>query len=112
MTQSTLSYRPPNMGLQGLAVACGRYRGLGTVVIKSTVDTLSPNWLVGMRFMGAGIVLALALLPRLKRLLDADQFLAKGTILGVFLYFSYWCNTWGSPIPRHPTARFSPPCTV
>ena len=94
MTQSTShTARPTWVYKASLLLAAGIW-GLGTVVIKSTVDTLSPNWLVGMRFMGAGIVLALALLPRLKRLLDADH-LAKGTILGVFLYFSYWCNTWG-----------------
>ncbi|BFL06833.1 hypothetical protein K100096D8_30410 [Eggerthella lenta] len=31
--------------------------GLGTVVIKSTVDEFPPAWLVGVRFTVAGIIL-------------------------------------------------------
>ncbi|MFQ8868489.1 MAG: EamA family transporter, partial [Eggerthella lenta] len=30
--------------------------GLGTVVIKSTVDEFPPAWLVGVRFTAAGII--------------------------------------------------------
>ena len=31
--------------------------GLGTVVIKSTVDAFPPAWIVGVRFTAAGIIL-------------------------------------------------------
>ena len=38
--------------------------GLGTVVIKSTVDEFPPAWLVGVRFTVAGIILGIVMLPR------------------------------------------------
>ncbi len=71
--------------------------GLGTVVIKSTVDEFPPSWIVGIRFFGAGILLALVGLPSLKRALQTSpaSHLGAGAILGVFLFFSYWCNTTG-----------------
>ncbi len=68
--------------------------GLGTVVIKSTVDAFPPAWLVGVRFIGAGVILGLLMLPRFRKTLDLDH-LKKGTILGAFLFLSYWANSTG-----------------
>lgn len=68
--------------------------GLGTVVIKSTVDEFPPAWLVGVRFTAAGIILGVVMLPRFRRALDVDH-LKKGAILGVFLFLSYWANSTG-----------------
>lgn len=68
--------------------------GLGTVVIKSTVDSFSPAWLVGVRFTGAGLILAVIMLPRIRKSLDFDH-VAKGSILGVLLFLSYWANSTG-----------------
>ena len=59
--------------------------GLGTVVIKSTVDEFPPAWLVGVRFTVAGIILGIVMLPRFRKALDLDH-LKKGAILGAFLF--------------------------
>ena len=58
--------------------------GLGTVVIKSTVDEFPPAWLVGVRFTVAGIILGIVMLPRFRKALDLDH-LKKGAILGDLL---------------------------
>lgn len=68
--------------------------GLGTVVIKATVDSFPPAWLVGVRFTFAGLILAIVLFPRLKKALDLDH-LKKGAVLGVFIFLSYWSNSTG-----------------
>ena len=47
--------------------------GMGTVVIKATVDSFPPAWLVGVRFTFAGLILAIVLFPRLKKALDLDH---------------------------------------
>lgn len=68
--------------------------GLGTVVIKATVDAFPPAWLVGVRFTGAGILLGIIMFPRFRHALDADH-LKKGSILGIFLFLAYWTNSTG-----------------
>ncbi len=68
--------------------------GMGTVVIKSTVDEFPPAWLVGVRFTVAGIILGIVMLPRFRKALDLDH-LKKGAILGAFLFLSYWANSTG-----------------
>lgn len=68
--------------------------GMGTVVIKATVDSFPPAWLVGVRFTFAGLILAIVLFPRLKKALDLDH-LKKGAVLGVFIFLSYWSNSTG-----------------
>lgn len=68
--------------------------GLGTVIIKSTVDEFPPAWLVGVRFTVAGIILGIVMLPRFRKALDLDH-LKKGAILGAFLFLSYWANSTG-----------------
>ena len=63
--------------------------GLGTVVIKSTVDEFPPAWLVGVRFTVAGIILGIVMLPRFRKALDLDH-LKKGAILGALsLYLDF-----------------------
>ena len=68
--------------------------GLGTVVIKSTVDAFPPAWIVGVRFVAAGAILGAAMLPRFRRSFDLDH-LKKGSVLGVWLFLSYWSNSTG-----------------
>lgn len=68
--------------------------GLGTVVIKDAVDVIPPFWLVGIRFLSAGILLSLVLLPRMMRCLDASH-LRAGLVLGAFVALTYLLNTTG-----------------
>lgn len=68
--------------------------GLGTVVIKDAVDVIPPFWLVGIRFLSAGVLLSLVLLPRMMRHLDASH-LKAGLVLGAFVALTYLLNTTG-----------------
>ena len=74
-----------------LAAAIG---GMGTVVIKDTVDAFPPAWLVAIRFFSAGLILGIILLPRLIRSFDASHW-ATGAFLGMLLFFAYCLNTTG-----------------
>ncbi len=71
--------------------------GMGTVVIKATVDEFPPSWLVGVRFLGAGIILGIATLPRITGRWKANPrgHMRDGTVLGVLLFLSYWSNSTG-----------------
>lgn len=71
--------------------------GMGTVVIKSTVDEFPPSWLVGVRFLGAGIILGIVTFPRIAARWreNARGHLRDGAILGVLLFLSYWANSTG-----------------
>ncbi|MEG0071083.1 MAG: DMT family transporter, partial [Raoultibacter sp.] len=77
-----------------LLVVAAAIWGMGTVVIKGTVGSFPPGWLVGIRFLSAGILLSLVLLPRMIRTLNANH-VRTGVILGVFLGLAYLCNTTG-----------------
>lgn len=79
---------------KGFLLLAAAIWGLGTVVIKSTVDTFPPAWLVGVRFTAAGIILGAIMLPRFRKALDFDH-LKKGSGLGVWLFLSYWANSTG-----------------
>ena len=68
--------------------------GLGTVVIKSTVDAFPPAWIVGVRFTAAGIILGVVMLPRFRKRIDAKH-LCKGSVLGVMVFLAYWSNSTG-----------------
>ena len=68
--------------------------GLGTVVIKSTVDAFPPAWIVGVRFTAAGIILGVVMLPRFRKRIDAEH-LCKGSVLGVMVFLAYWSNSTG-----------------
>lgn len=71
--------------------------GMGTVVIKSTVDEFPPAWIVGVRFTLAGIILGIATAPRISRAFARNKrgHLRDGAVLGVFLFLSYWFNSTG-----------------
>lgn len=43
------------------------------VVLKDTLDVISPAWLMGVRFMLSGVIMVLAFLPRLRRSLDGGH---------------------------------------
>ena len=92
MLKGTIQHNP-QLYKAGLLLAAAIW-GLGTVVVKSTVDVFPPGWLVGVRFTCAGIILAIVLLARLKKHLDVDH-LKKGSILGIWLFLSYWVNSTG-----------------
>ena len=84
----------PVWGYELLLVLAAAIWGLGTVVIKDTVDAIPPFWLVGIRFLSAGVLLSLVLLPRMIRVVDRAH-LKAGAVLGVFVALTYLFNTTG-----------------
>ena len=72
--------------------------GLGTVVIKGTVDEFPALWLVGIRFLSAGIIFCILFAPRLARLARAGRLAdhgRAGLLLGVLIGCAYLLNTGG-----------------
>ncbi len=72
--------------------------GLATVVIKDIVYLIGPFWLVGIRMLAAGVVLALVFAHRFKRAVRAGTLvdhLRAGAIIGAFTAVAYLLNTYG-----------------
>ena len=70
---------------KGLLLLAAAIWGLGTVVIKSTVDVFPPLWLVGVRFGCAGLVLGAVTSTRIRPYLNSDH-VRCGAVLGVLAY--------------------------
>lgn len=87
----------PLWGYKVLLLLAAAIWGLGTVAIKSTVDTLPPTWIVGLRFTGAGLILGAVSFPKVRGhvALALRRHLACGAILGILLFLSYWANSTG-----------------
>lgn len=68
--------------------------GLGTCVIKDTVDAFPPAWLMGLRFFSAGIIILLVCWRRIRRFLNRDVLIA-GSVIGLAIGPAYLCNTIG-----------------
>lgn len=84
----------PHWTYKAFLLAAAAIWGLGTVVIKSTVDAFPPAWIVGVRFTAAGIILGVVMLPRFRKHIDAEH-LRKGSVLGVMVFLAYWSNSTG-----------------
>lgn len=71
--------------------------GLAFVVMKDVVDVLSPNWLLGIRFLSAGAILAAVLHRRLKRAMlgTSGKVVAMGAALALFDYLAFLTQTVG-----------------
>lgn len=67
--------------------------GSSFVILKSTLDTITPLWVLALRFSGAAVVIFLVALPRLKRI--DKQYLKGGVIMGTCLAVAYTVQTYG-----------------
>ena len=93
-TERTSRRQLPVWGYELLLVLAAAIWGFGTVVIKDAVDEFPPTWLVGLRFLSAGVLLSMVIAPRMARFLDAAH-LKAGGVLGVFVALTYLFNTTG-----------------
>ncbi|MDO4443561.1 MAG: DMT family transporter [Slackia sp.] len=84
----------PPWSYKAMLVLAAAIWGLGTVVVKSTVDALPPLWLVGVRFFFSGLILLAVCFNLVRTRIDRESIVA-GVFLGVFLAASYICNTSG-----------------
>ena len=67
--------------------------GISFCFMKSSLDEVPPNMILGIRFTGASILLAIIFFKRLKNI--NWQYILKGGLLGVFLYLAYLFQTFG-----------------
>ena len=76
--------------------------GFSFVVMKDVVGVLSPAWLLGIRFVVAGLILLAVLWRRVRRLFSRKA-LAAGALLGVFDFAAFWAQTIEMCIRDRPT---------
>lgn len=67
--------------------------GSAFVVMKNSVDIISPTYLLAMRFTIAAIALILVFWRKVMKISRSD--LRCGALLGVFLFVSYFFQTYG-----------------
>lgn len=67
--------------------------GTSFVILKNTLDSIMPTWVMAFRFMGAAAVLFLFSIPRLKKF--DKSYLVGGGIMGVCLAAAYIVQTYG-----------------
>ncbi len=67
--------------------------GSGFVVMKNSVDIISPTYLLAIRFTIASIALVAVFFRRLKMVTQRE--ILSGSLLGIFLFVSYLLQTYG-----------------
>ncbi len=67
--------------------------GSSFVILKSALDSITPLWVLAIRFCGAAIMMLIACLPRLKKL--DKQYIKGGVLMGTCLAFAYIVQTYG-----------------
>lgn len=77
-----------------LIVAATIIWGLSFVFMKDAVDVLPPAWLIGVRFMATGLILAVVFRKRFAAALT-KTYLMRGTIIGVLVFLAFWTQTIG-----------------
>ena len=84
----------PMWGYKLLLLSAAAIWGGSFVVLKNSLDTVAPSWLLVMRFGLASIVLVAALFPRLREHFDAG-YLLPGLALGLSYGLGYVLQTYG-----------------
>lgn len=67
--------------------------GSGFVVMKNSVDIIPPTYLLAFRFTIAAIALSIVFFPKTRTLNKYD--IKYGSLLGIFLFTSYFFQTYG-----------------
>ena len=67
--------------------------GTSFVILKNTLDSIMPTWVMFFRFGGAALVLLLFSIPRLKKI--DKSYLKGGAIMGTCLAAAYIVQTYG-----------------
>ncbi|MBE6038288.1 MAG: DMT family transporter [Anaerofustis stercorihominis] len=63
------------------------------VIMKNAVDCVPPNFLLGIRFTGASILLAVIFRKKLKKI--NKTYIKGGVKMGTALFWAYCFQTWG-----------------
>jgi len=67
--------------------------GTSFVILKNTLDSITPVWVMAIRFGGASILMLLFAIPKLKKL--DKGYLKGGAVMGVCLALGYIVQTYG-----------------
>lgn len=67
--------------------------GISFCFMKSSLDEVPPNMILGLRFTGASLLLAIIFFKRLKNI--NIKYVVQGGLLGLFLYLAYMFQTFG-----------------
>lgn len=67
--------------------------GSSFVILKSTLDSITPLWVLAIRFGGAALIMLIACLPKLKKL--DKQYIKGGAAMGACLAAAYILQTYG-----------------
>lgn len=68
--------------------------GAAFVVMKNAVEVLGPAQLVGVRFLLAGLLMAVIFHKKFRSMLNPGG-LRAGAIMGTILFTAFWLQTWG-----------------
>lgn len=67
--------------------------GSSFVILKSALDSITPLWVLAIRFSGAAILMLIACLPKLKKL--DKRYVTGGCLMGLCLSAAYILQTYG-----------------
>ena len=67
--------------------------GSSFVILKSALDSITPMWVLAIRFVGAALMMFIACLPRLKKI--DKGYIKGGMLMGTCLAFAYIVQTYG-----------------
>lgn len=67
--------------------------GSSFVILKSALDSITPLWVLAIRFGGAAVIMLIVCLPKLKRL--DKQYIKGGVVMGALLAVAYIVQTYG-----------------
>ncbi len=85
--------RKMNLIGQALLLAATLVWGTSFVILKDTISEVPPMFVIAIRFLVAGIVLALFFIKKLKSV--SKRSLLRGVIVGLFLAAAYVTQTYG-----------------
>lgn len=93
-----MTHRIPAGAYKLLLVGATIIWGFSFVVMKDAIDVLSPAYLIGFRFLAAGVILTVLLRQRIKAAFAREvrkDYVVKGIILGLLCYSAFWVQTIG-----------------
>lgn len=67
--------------------------GSSFVILKTALDSITPMWVLAIRFGGAAIMMFIACLPRIKKI--DKQYIKGGVLMGICLSAAYIVQTYG-----------------
>ncbi len=90
----SIEHRLPQWAYKALVIFAAIIWGYGFVAMKVVVDVVPTTWLLGIRFVAAGILLLAVLWRRLRTSLSRDVFLAA-VVLAALDLSAYMTQTFG-----------------